>query len=104
MSNSILDARYPDASVYRLFYLGTDFVSIYLTEHESLFTKKSGSASFYSHPVEANSYVDSKFIHTYIENINANLKKYSAKYNVYNNQNKFHFSYNLPVLGHKTLN
>lgn len=54
--------------------------------------------------MEANSYVDSKFIHTYIENINANLKKYSAKYNVYNNQNKFHFSYNLPVLGHKTLN
>lgn len=61
MSNSILDARYPDASVYRLFYLGTDFVSIYLPEHESLFTKKADPLHFTQFQSEEYTYSTTKF-------------------------------------------
>lgn len=43
--------------------------------------KGSGSAPFYSCPLEANDYVHKKFIHNYREK-SANLKKklYSARY------------------------
>lgn len=65
---------------------------------------KNGSASFYTHPVEDNNYVDSKLIYTFREKLVPVWKKKSARYNVYNIQNEIHFSHNLSVLEHKTLN
>lgn len=58
--------------------------------------KGSGSAPFYSCPVEANDYVDKKFIHNYREK-SANLKKknFIQQDTLFQNKIEIHFPYNL---------